>query len=165
MMRRRDGGWRYSSTTRRAVLVGGLAALAGAAGGVAAGVVRPLHAGHANEQPPQELLAALGSEQLLLSRIDAAARHDAALGRQLAGIRADHQAHVAAIQAALRSYAAVAPAAPPQVRTPPNRAQLAAAERAAGTTLAQRASALTGRSAVLLASIAACEASHAEVLT
>jgi hypothetical protein len=164
MMRRRDGGWRYWSLTRRAVLVGGLAAVAGAGGGVALGMVRPLHSGHSDKPPPQELLAALGAEQALLSRIDAAARRDPTLGRRLAGVRADHEAHLAAVEAALRAYAPTEPQQPAPVTTPPNRAQLRDGEAAATTASAQRAAALSGRDAALLASIAASEATHAEVL-
>jgi hypothetical protein len=42
---------------------------------------------------------------------------------------------------------------------------LRAAETAAGGDAARRAAALTGADAVLLASIAACEAGHAELLS
>jgi hypothetical protein len=159
--------------SRRGFLVaGGLAALA--AGG---GVWLAVSAGEGSSTPAsptasRDLRAAAAAEQALLAQVDAAARHAHGSDRDLLrAVRADHVAHLAAIEASIAdalypsvpstSASASAPAAPAGVVRIPD---LRSAEVQAARAAAARAARLTGRSAVLLASIAAAEATHAELL-
>jgi len=146
---------------RRTVLLGGLAVLGGAAVGGLAALQHERGTGAA--EPPVELIDARQAEQTLIDSIDASSGHDPNLRAGLAAIRADHQAHLAALDAAIGRYAAVAPATA-RGAAPIGRAALRVAEQRAAVRAAQTAAALAGRDAVLLASIAACEASHAELL-
>ena len=149
--------------TRRVVLVGGLGVVAATAAGALVGIAEDRATGSA--QAPAELVAARDAERALIASIDASTAHDATMRTPLTPIKADHVAHLAALEAAIGAYPAPAatPAAARGARL--DRAGLRAAERAAAAQGARRAAVLTGRNATLLASIAACEASHAELLT
>ena len=84
--------------------------------------------------------------------------------------RADHVAHLRALDALVAGYGPAAKATPAAsssrvpAGTPRTRAQLRAAEQQAASAAARRADALSGARAALLASIAACEATHADLL-
>lgn len=161
--RRTDG---RTGVSRRAVLVaGGVTVVAAAGGGTAVAALQPLEpTGRA--QPPAELSAALAAETWLLTVIDASLAADPSLRTALAPVRADHAAHAAALRAAVAEYPAAPSAGRPgsPAARPLGRAALQAAERLAAGAAARRAAVLRGRNATLLASISACEASHAEFL-
>lgn len=153
-----------AGVSRRAVLAAGLAVAAAAGAGVGLGALAPVPA-NAQPQPPAELTAALAAERRLLATIDASIRQDPSLRTALGSIRRNHAAHAAALQAAVADYPA--PPSRSAATTPPqplDRSGLRAAERVAAGRAATRASILGGRNAAMLASIAACEASHAELL-
>ena len=162
-MRADQAGPSGPPVTRRVVLTCGLGIVAATAAGALVGIADNRATGSA--QAPAELVAARDAERALIAAIDASLAHEATLRTHLAPIRADHSAHLAALEAAIGAYPT--PAAMPAVAraAPLDRAGLRAAERTAAAHGAQRAAVLTGRSATLLASIAACEASHAELLT
>ncbi len=155
---------RSAGVSRRGLLLGGAAVALAAGGGVAAGAKRSLPSNRPTGRPPAELVAALAAEQKLIAAIDATTGGDAAVRTALRQIRADHAAHHKALQAAVSAY----PDAPPTPRSsgpaqPLDVAGLRSAERQASAGAASRARRLSGRHAALLASIAACEASHAEL--
>jgi len=81
----------------------------------------------------------------------------------LAALVTDHQAHLAAIEAAIGSSSPM-PASTPTA-TPPTASQLTASEQSAHDAAAAGSATLSGAAAVLLASIAACEAGHVELLS
>lgn len=129
--------------------------------GLAAAV--PLAACTAEDGPPpppdpDDLLraAAVAREQSLLQQYDVAllVRPDPVL----ASVRAEHAAHLAALQGAAPSPS---PAPSPG---PASAAALVTAERAAATAHAQAALVASRELAGLLASLAGSEASHAVVL-
>jgi hypothetical protein len=142
-----------------------LGVLVAGGGGVTAGALQRLPVAH-REPPPAELVAALAAERSLIAGIDATTGGDASVRTALRLIRADHAAHLDALQAAARAYpgasSSTSPSAPPA--TALTRAALRDAERAASTRAAAQAASLSGAAATLLASIAACEATHAELL-
>jgi hypothetical protein len=114
------------------------------------------------------LLAVLDAEFRLLAAYDATARTHPALAGRLAPMRADHVEHAAALQRALEgagsgSSGPERPAPPVPSSRAGALAALRAAEHAAAATRARAAETAPTDRAVLLASIAACEASH-EVL-
>ena len=148
--------------TRRHVLLGGLGVVAATAVGALAAVTGDRGTGSA--QAPAELVAARDAELRLIAAIDASVARDPALRAHLAPIRADHVAHRDALDGALASYPARSPAAAATRAGALDRPGLRAAERTAAAHAAQRAATLAGPNAALLASIAACEASHAELL-
>jgi hypothetical protein len=80
-------------------------------------------------------------------------------------LRADHAAHLRALRRLLATYPS-APKTPssPGPAQPRTLGQLRGVEHQAAVDAAKRASALDGAAAALLASIAACEATHAELL-
>ena len=131
---------------------------------MAAGVVRPLHPQHKGKPAPADLVDALASERVLISRLESKIGQDPALRAAFAGVHADHVAHATALEAALRKYQPARGPAIPVAPRSPTRQQQRAAELANSAAAATRAARLTGTDATLLASIAACEASHAEVL-
>ena len=152
-------------------MLAGLAGLvAGGAAGVGAGFLRTRRHRRRPQAPPAALRDALAAEQQLLAVLDASIRAHPELRTTLMPVRRDHVAHAAALRNALRPYRSVTPAtasatASAGPRVPARgRAALAAAETAAAATATRHAAALTGADAALLASIAACEATHAEVL-
>jgi hypothetical protein len=155
---------RSAGVSRRGLLLSGAAVALAAGGGVAAGALRPLPSNRPTGRPPAELVAALVAEQKLIAAIDATTGGGAAVRNALRQIRADHAAHRAALHSAVAAY----PEAPTDLRSSGaaqalNVAGLRAAERQASQRAASQARRLSGRQATLLASIAACEASHAEM--
>jgi len=161
---------RPAGLTRRALLGAGVVVVAGGVGaGIAAGQPRHRPEEH-RPSAPAELHAALDRELSLLAGLDAALHATPAPGAPttvLRAARADHTAHATALRSAIVAYPAPAasntsPTAP--LAAAPTVAQLRAAEIMAGRTAAGESAALTGADAALLASIAACEATHAELL-
>jgi hypothetical protein len=155
-----------SAPSRRWFLAGGAAAvLAGGAGATAALLLdaspapRPL--------PPPALLAAVAAERTLIADLDATTGGTAPVRRVIVQVRSDHAVHLAALNRLLgqfrRPSAAAAPS-PHRRGTPRTLAQLHAAEQQASVAAAQRAARLDGGLAALFASMAACEATHAELL-
>jgi hypothetical protein len=156
--------------SRRAVLISaGTLVLAGAAG-VSAATLAPLRH-RVVPSPPASLKAALDAEETLIAGIDAArtaGAPDAATRQLLAQVRADHvehrRVHSAMIGAAIgASYAPTPSARPPG--TAPDRKALRRAEQQAARDGASRAAGMRGERAARLASIAACETSHAVLLS
>jgi hypothetical protein len=148
--------------SRRFVLGTAALVLLGAGGGVGWSFWRTRS--HTPRVAPPALIAAARAERALLAAVDAdlTAHPDrAALLRQ---IRADHAAHAAALDAAIADHVGRRPTTSTPAPTQPAGGTLLTAERSAATAAARRAGQLTGRDAVLLASIAACEAGHAAVL-
>jgi hypothetical protein len=124
------------------------------------------------KQASRELTAAAAAERALMATVDdavttAQARHK----RVLQAIRADHAAHLAAIEAAIADeiHPAASVSASPSVSVAPpvpaGTSDLRSGESRAARAAAARALRMSGRDAVLLASIAASEAEHAVVLT
>jgi len=157
--------------SRRAFLIaGGTAVIAGAGAGVGIEFTRHETRRRASTPPPPppaELADALAAERDLIAVLDASIATEPQLGERLTRIRADHAAHERALAAAVRQVSG--PSAAPRASGAPapaavGPAELAGAERGAAQAAAARAARLSGRDAVLLASIAACEASHAELL-
>jgi hypothetical protein len=146
------------TVSRRAALWSGAGVLAVGAG-AAAGYLLP--AGHTtrDEPPPPLLTAAIAAEEQLLRLTSAAP--PAGLADAVAQAHADHQAHLAALQAVRDRYGTgstpTRQSAPSAVTAP----ALHAAETEAAGAAATRAATATGTLAGLLASIAACEATHA----
>jgi hypothetical protein len=104
------------------------------------------------------------AERTLIGDLDATTGGTAAVRRVIAQARADHAAHLTALRGMLAGYAATASAPTRPHGRPRSLAQLHAAERDAAQAAARHADALDGAAAALLASIAACEATHAELL-
>jgi hypothetical protein len=152
-----------SGVSRRWLLGGGAAVLVGAGAGVGAEFLR-----HRSPTPlppaPSALTAAAAAERALIADLTATTGGSAEVRAVITRARANHTAHLAALDALLTAYRRPAPAASPRPGTPRSRAQLRAAESAAATAAAGRADTLAGAQAALLASIAACEATHAELL-
>jgi hypothetical protein len=148
--------------SRRWMLAGGAALVAGGAAGAIVELIAA-DGPAAPPLPPAALLAAVRSEHRLIADLDATTGGTPAVRQVIVQARADHAAHLAALTALLRRYRNVAPR-PAAHGRPRTLAQLHTAEIAASRDTAQRAEALSGAAAALLASIAACEASHAELL-
>jgi hypothetical protein len=156
---------RGRGVSRRAVLLSGLATLAAAGGGVTIAALQQVDPDSSGPEPPPDLVSALMAERSLIASLDASMAREPALAALARAARADHVAHVAALEAAVAAYPRTAISSS---STPPaqalTQAALRAAEQQASVTAAARAAALSGRDAALLASIAASEASHAELL-
>ena len=157
--------------SRRAFLIaGGTAVVAGAGAGVGVELSRHEPRPRASAPPPPppaELVNALAAERELIATLDASIPTAPQVRERLTHIRADHAAHERALAAAVRQVSgpSTAPTASgTPAAAPIGAAELAGAERGAAQAAAARAARLTGRNAVLLASIAACEATHAELL-
>ena len=117
--------------------------------------------------PPQQLVSALARERALVATAEAAQAATPGLA-VLASIAADHRSHADALAAAIGSPSG--PTASPSssksaLAGTGSVATLLAAERAAQQVDAVDSAKLRGSDAVLLASIAACEAGHVELLT
>ncbi len=153
--------------------MGTAAVLAAAGGGVAAGA---LVSGHDEADsatvPPAALTSAAETERALLAGVEQALSAQTASAAILARIRVDHSAHLSALEGAIALIAG--PPTPPKASPtptsavpgrPPGLAALHAAELSASAAAAAGALELSGAEAALLASIAACEACHAELLT
>ena len=138
----------------------GLAALA-AAGGAGYSFWRTRHPVH--HDPPAVLVAAAEAEHALLAYLDEVVTNQPQQRAALAQLRRDHAAHATALEAALSSYSRT-PRTPQALHATPDIAALRTVEQAASQRAARQAAALQGEHAVLLASIAACEATHVELL-
>ena len=161
--------------SRRGFIAAGVLAVAAAGGGV--WLARSAEDDGGSSTPPtvsRELRVAAVAERDLLATVDAALEHAQGAHRSaLQTLRADHLAHLKAIEAAIAD--ALYPAAPSATPTGPSSASTAtgkvriaevrAAEQRAASAASARAAQLTGRAAALLASIAACEATHVELLS
>ncbi len=115
---------------------------------------------------PDPLLTDLADAQRLLAVYDETLRAHPRLAPRLRPLRADHAAHVTALATAIGAPtpAAAATAAPVPAATAAALAALRAWERAAAAARAASAVRASGGRAALLASIAACSASHEAVL-
>jgi hypothetical protein len=148
---------------------------AAATGGVLVAFGRPDAVSGHPPGPPDWLPAALAREQQLLAGIDAAGRVDATLRVRLAALRADHVAHLQVLRdlaaryggtsATSRSTGSQPPSPTTSHRASTGMADVRRAELAASRATAAAALTAAGGDAGLLASIAACEATHAEVLS
>ena len=159
------------SLTRRRLLAG-MGVLAAAAGGAAIGVLTASSNDDDSAQrstpaprPPAPLVSALDRERTLLTTVQAAAA-DAALASLTGPLVADHTAHEATLSGLLATYptpsaSSSSSASPAPTDTPTSVASLRAAEGAAAEEAAAESAAATGALAAVLASISACEASHA----
>lgn len=126
------------------------------------------------QHAPAALRAALAAEHELIAGLDASLSAAGTAAAALRQVRADHAAHARALAAAVAEAGGAPPgakgtapdaASTARAAAPRSVAQLRQAESDASRRAAKRAGALSGRDAALLASIAACEASHAELLT
>jgi hypothetical protein len=141
---------------------------AAAAAGVLVARLRPDPVSGHPPGPPEWLPAALARERTLIAGIDAAGRADAILRVRLAPLRADHAAHLQVLQDLSARYQPVSTGQPrptTPASSPAGVAGVRQAELAASRATAAAALTATGANAGLLASIAACEATHVEVLT
>jgi hypothetical protein len=154
------------STSRRWFLAGGVLVVLGAGAGVGAEFVHDDHAAKPLPVPPAALVAAAAAERTLLADLDATTGGAPEVRRVISQVRADHAAHLAALTDLLARYRKLGPSQTPSAvpGTARTLKQLNAAEQAASTAAAERAAGLDGGLAALLASIAACEATHAELL-
>lgn len=156
--------------------------LASLAGGLAAACTAesPAHPAHqaTHRHQPDPQLADLSDEQNLLDSYDATIAAHPDLAARLRPLRAHHAQHVAALHGAIGAAtggAVPSPAASAPVTLPTAGARVPATSAAALAALrdaehtasaARTRSCLTAQTdrAALLGSIAACEASHAELL-
>jgi len=138
----------------------GVVLAAGVAGGSVGAIEGTRRSSHGGSHAPQNLVDAVQREQILIATIDASVSADPAKRVRLAPLRADHVAHLDAVQALLTR---AAPGAT-HSRPPAPAADLLTAVRAAQASGAAAAAATTGALAALLASISACEAGHAVLL-
>lgn len=176
---------RRQPSRRGFLIVSGVLVVGAAGAGVAVGVASTKDSGGHDlaekvvPTVPQALDDAIDAEHGLLATVTAgingATGHDK---RLLAMIKADHTAHLRALDAAKRVLlgADPLPSPSPADSSPPpsdsdhpgastlGRKAVRISERDAAKAAAARAAQLTGRNAALLASIAASEATHAEVL-
>jgi hypothetical protein len=150
------------------LIVGGLAVVA-AGGGVWWALSDD---GTKSAAPPTALIhqleAARTSEYALIIASQIALKHAGSSAAAVRQVHADHIAHARAIEGLIADemYPVKASLPPVSVHVPPriSIAQVRSAESAAARAAGARAANLPGRAAVLLASIAACEATHAELL-
>jgi hypothetical protein len=160
---------RSTGVSRRGLLLGGAAVVVAAGGGVAVAALRPIaKPDKPTGRPPADLVAALDSERLLIAAIDATTGGSPPVRTALRQVRADHVAHQVALQAAVNTYPGALAGNPPSspgAVAALTVAELRTAEERASARAATRAARLTGRQAALLASIAACESTHAVLFT
>jgi len=157
--------------SRRWFLAGaGAVVVAGAGVGYVARVERE-PAPPVPDLPPALLLAAAERERALIADLDATTGGPAALRAVLARARADHAAHLSALQELISRYDAPTPTAGASAARSPapsgsarTASQLRAAEAAAAIASARDAAACTGSLATLLASVSASESSHAALI-
>lgn len=155
--------------SRRGVLVVGALAVVAAGAGALVGVHHTTSSLATAEADTRELRAAGEAERELILLIDRLAEHaHGSRAALLAALRADHVAHQAAVRAAIADAVYPHPA-PKLIGKPvavpkPKLADLRVREQQATRAARTRAARLTGRSAALLASIAASEAIHVELL-
>ncbi len=115
-------------------------------------------------EPPAALVSAAEAERRLIADLDATTGGAADARRAIVAARADHAAHLAALTSVLSHFRPPSTTVSRIPGVPRTRAQLRVAEQQAATAAAAHASALAAGPAALLASIAACEATHAELL-
>ncbi|MEO9137477.1 MAG: hypothetical protein ABI345_00250 [Jatrophihabitans sp.] len=164
---------RSHGTSRRWVLGGGAAVLLAAAGGAGAALLKPKQSPKRPAPAPLALLDAIAAEQALIADLDATTGGSFEVRRGIVQARADHAAHLRVLVSAaspfdrpksrtptLSSTGSSSARAPGVARTAK---ELRSAEQTASTAAARRAASLDGRLATVLASIAACEATHAEL--
>jgi hypothetical protein len=151
--------------SRRTWLGAAAAVIAGATGGVIVAVLQPDPVGGRPEGAPAWLRSAVEREGALLALLESTGRRNSALVPQLAPLRADHTAHLQALQAVAARYAAASAVAAPSATAAPGLGAVRAAEARAGEQAADAALLATGTDAALFASIAACEATHVEILS
>lgn len=153
-------------TSRRWFLAGAAAVLLGGGAGVAAEFVHTRHpaAPPSPPGPPAALSAAAVAERRLIADLDATTGGTPAVRQIIVAARADHADHLAALEDLLATYPAPGPAPDRLPGKPRTRAQLRTAEQRASSAAARHAEALDGARAALLASISACEATHAELM-
>jgi hypothetical protein len=153
-----------SLLTRRRLLATAAVVIAGGAG-VSTGLLRPVRH-RPPPRAPQALLDALDREHALTAAVDATLATDATLHTLLDPIRTDHVAHAAAFDSLLSGYSRPHTPSPPPPRasSPSGRPALLVAERQASLALTVASSTQLGEPAALLASVAACEAGHVELL-
>jgi hypothetical protein len=158
-------------TSRRWFLAGGGAVVLGAGGGVAADLLGTGSTRKPPPRPPAALAAAAEAERALIADLDATTGGSAEVRAVIVQARADHADHLAAVTALLAPFRRPAgtpsPGPSAAAGTPRTLAQLRAAEQSASASAARRAAGLGAKAATaatLLASIAACEATHAELL-
>ena len=119
------------------------------------------------------LAGSLRREQTLIAAVDAALAADPTRPSRLDNIRSDHVAHATAIRDALVTIRATGGESGPSIgatavgptSSAAPLADLLAAEQGAHTAAAADSASLRGANAVLLASIAACEAGHLVLLS
>jgi hypothetical protein len=162
--------------SRRTVLSTAVLVVAAGAG-AAAGLERPLKSSPkvAPPQPPAWLVGAIGREQALMSALSSTIAADPGLNARLRPALDDHSAHLAALRSlpgapvpdgrSGQRASSESPAASADPVAPSSVAGLAAAETAAATAAAGASAAQSGSAAALLASISACEATHAAWLS
>jgi hypothetical protein len=151
--------------SRRWFLAGSAAVVVGAGAGVAGEFARNDHAPALPPIAPGVLAAAAAAERALMADLDATTGGSPEVRRVITQVRADHAAHLAALTDLLARYRKQpAQSSAPAAGAPRTLAQLNAAERAASTAAAAHAAAAEAGLAAMLASIAACEATHAELL-
>lgn len=153
--------------TRRAFLaVGGLVVVGAAGGGAALGLSGGTSAPAPLRPEMHAVLMRAALDEVDLIAAAARAMHTArgADRTTLRLVHGNHVAHLAAVRAVIAD--AAYPARPPRIGSHARRMSggLAAAEARAARAGARRALQVTGAPSALLASIAACEASHAELL-
>jgi hypothetical protein len=152
-------------TSRRWFLAGGAAVVLGAGAGVLAAAVQDSSPAPP-PAPPDALLAAIAAERVLLADLVATTGGTPPVRRVIVQARADHAAHLAALTRLLAGFRmpSAAPSPAPPHGTPRTLAELRGREQQASVVAARNAAALDGGLATVLASIAACEATHAELL-
>jgi|KBSSwiStaDraftv2_1062776.scaffolds.fasta_scaffold05817_1 hypothetical protein len=153
-----------SRPTRRGFLIGsGAAVLVGAGGGVAAGFAwhRP-----EQEKPPAPDPAFVAAVKAAVAAEMARGAAAAAVTPQTAALQlvaANHAEHERVLRALVP--ADLLADVPVPSSAPRSLEQVRGAEAVAAKNASAAAAKLTGRAAVLLASISACEAAHAELLS
>jgi hypothetical protein len=158
------------SLTRRRLLAG-VGVLAAAAGGAVIGALTASSgdsdsAKRSAPRPPGPLLSALERERALLTAVRAAAGN-AALASVTGPLMADHTEHEATLRGLLATYStssasrSASESSSPPPAAPTSVAALRQAEGAAAEAAAAESAAASGALAAVLASISACEASHA----
>jgi hypothetical protein len=155
---------RSAVLTRRALFGAGVVVLAGGAGAAIAGIQPTRGRDREPRDATVPLEQALAREQALVAGLEAAVRGGLGPAIAVQAARNDHLAHAAALRSAIAPRAATSRSSAPPSATNPTVAQLRHAEVAAARAAASESAALAGAHAALLASIAASEATHAEVL-
>lgn len=164
---------RSQGTSRRWVLGGGAAVLLAGAGGAGAALLQPKRSPKRPAPAPPALLDAVAAERGLIADLEATTGGSFAVRRVIVQARADHVAHLRALESAAspfdrprsrtRTASSTGSSSAPAPGVARTATELRSAEQAASAAAARRAASLDGRLATVLASIAACEATHAEL--